>query len=67
MKGQRVKGGGGVKESRGNYFFCKFVKCMRPNCQMYLEFTRRASVEMNLLATVQIEMMGPEAQTGRIF
>ena len=33
---------------------------------MYLKLSRRASVEMNLLATVQIEMMGPEAQTGRI-
>ena len=26
MKGQRVKGGGGgVKEARGNYFWCKFL------------------------------------------
>ena len=35
---------------------------------MYLKLTRSgASVEMNLLATVQIEMMGPETQTGWIF
>lgn len=25
VKGQRVKGGGGVKESRGNYFFCEHL------------------------------------------
>ena len=31
VKGQRVKGGGGVKESRGNYFFCEHLTLFSHN------------------------------------